>query len=312
MQTHLPSTFYTASPDFGFLIVLYLFLGGIAGGSFVLAGLLRLFGRAEDRPYIHIAIFVAFVGAAISGLLLVADLSAPLRFWHMMIQNHTGLPMFKWWSPMSDGVWILLVFGFFALIATLESIVELDILRLRALPGYGALRVLTRPALSKVTAIGGIICGLALAGYTGVLLAVTNRPLWADSSWLGLVSLLSAISTSIAALLLLSHWRRVRVTSAVEWMGKFDSITLIFELIAIACFLVSLGNASQALMNAWGVLFVLGVVIAGIIVPWLMQRRPNHSVILSATLVLVGGFLLRLIILQASERIHVVGTQVMR
>jgi formate-dependent nitrite reductase membrane component NrfD len=309
VQTNLPSTFFTAPPGFGWFIILYFFIGGIAGGALMLAGLLRLFGRAEDRPYIVLASALALVGAAISGLLLIVDLSVPVRFWHMVVENHTGRLMFKWWSPMSVGVWILLAFSVFALLATLESLAELDSPRLR---GRRALRQLTRPWIVKAGAIGGIVSGLALAGYTGVLLAVTNRPLWADSSWLGLVFLLSAVSTSMAALLLLSHWRRVRVTPTVEWLGRFDSIALIFEVIAIAAFLISLGDAARALLNLWGVLLVLGVIVAGIVVPFVLQRRPSHSVVLPAVLVLVGGLLLRVVILLGSERIHVVGTQAVR
>ena len=50
----------------------------------------------------------------------------------------------------------------------------------------------------------GSIFGLFLAGYTGVLLAVTNRPIWADSTLLGLLFLVSGASTGAAAL---SCWR---------------------------------------------------------------------------------------------------------
>lgn len=308
-QTDLPSTFFTAPPGFGWYIILYFFIGGIAAGALLLAGLLRLFGRAEDRPYIFMANMLAITGAVISGLLLVVDLGSPLRFWHMVIQNHTKLPMLKWWSPMSVGVWILVFFSLFALLALIESMTEQDHARLRALRAFG---ILSRPAISRLVALGGIISGLGLAGYTGVLLAVTNRPLWSDSSWLGLVFLLSAVSTSIAALLLLAHWRRVRVTPAVEWLSRFDRVALLFELLAIAGFLLSLGAAARALLNVWGVLLVLGVVVAGIVMPWFMQRRPQHSVVLPAVLVLAGGFLLRVVILFASDRIHVVGTQVIR
>ena len=55
MQTNLPSTFFTAPPGFGWFIILYFFIGGIAGGALMLAGLLRIFGRTEDRAYIQIA-----------------------------------------------------------------------------------------------------------------------------------------------------------------------------------------------------------------------------------------------------------------
>lgn len=306
MQAHLPSTFFTAPPGFGWFIILYFFVGGIAGGALMLAGLLRLYGGPEDRPYVRIASFLAFAGALLSGILLTVDLSAPLRFWHMMIQNHTGQPMFKWWSPISDGVWILLLFGFFSFVASLEALTEDDWPMLRPI------RFIAREPFVAVGAIGGIIFGLALAGYTGVLLAVTNRPLWADSSWLGVVFLLSAVSTSMAALMLLSRWRRVHASSTVEWLVRLDLVALVLELIAIVCFLVSLGDAAQALLNAWGVLLVLGVIVAGIVVPFVLQRRPNHDVVLPAALVLVGGFLLRVVVLLASEQIHVVGTQVLR
>jgi protein NrfD len=306
VQTDLPGTFFTAPPGFGWFIILYFFIGGIAGGALLLAGLLRLFGTAADRPYIRIASLVAFAGAVISGILLIIDLSAPLRFWHMVIQNNTGRLMFKWWSPMSAGVWILVLFGFFSLVALLESLAADDHPRVRAL------RVLARPPLATIGAVGGIIFGLALAGYTGVLLAVTNRPIWADSSWLGILFLFSAVSTAMATLLLLTHWRRVDAAITNDWLARFDNVTLVLELIAIVCFLISLGGAARALLNAWGVVLVLGVIVAGIIVPLLLQRRPSHSVVLPAVLVLAGGFMLRMVIMLSSEQIHVSGVQVFR
>lgn len=306
MQTDLPATFFTASPEFGWPIILYFFIGGIAAGALLLAGLLGLFGTASDRPYIRIASFVALVGALISVIVLILDLTVPLRFWHMVIQNHTGHLVLKWWSPMSDGIWILTLFSFFALVAVLESLALDDRPRLRAL------RFLSRSPFRAIGAIGGIVSGLALAGYTGVLLAVTNRPLWADSSWLGIVFLFSAVSTAVATLLLLTHWRRVGSAITNDWLARFDNVTLVLELLAIVCFLISLGGAARALLNAWGVVLVLGVIVVGIILPLVIQRRPSHSVVLPAVLVLAGGFMLRMVIMLSSEQIHVSGVQVFR
>jgi protein NrfD len=306
VQTDLPATFFTAPPGFGWLIILYFFIGGIAGGALLLAGLLRFFGAAADRPYIRISSFVAFIGAVVSGVLLIVDLSAPLRFWHMVIQNNTGRLMFKWWSPMSVGVWILLLFSFFALVAVLESLAMDDHPRLRAF------RFLSRTPFATIGALGGIVSGLALAGYTGVLIAVTNRPVWADSSWLGIVFLFSAVSTAMATLLLLSHWRRVGSAVTNDWLARFDNVTLVLEFLAIVCFLISLGGAARALLNAWGAVLVLGVMVVGIILPLLLQRRSSHSVVLPAVLVLAGGFMLRMVIMLSSEQIHVSGVQVFR
>src|SRR5918994_3851182 len=118
------STYFTVSPDWGWLIVLYFFFGGLAGGSFFLAALIDLFGRPEDRPLARLGYYIAFPCVVISGLLLTLDLTRPLRFWHMLFESNTFRPMFKYWSPMSLGSWALLIFGIFTLISFLGALVE--------------------------------------------------------------------------------------------------------------------------------------------------------------------------------------------
>src|SRR5690606_34310726 len=95
------STWVTLSPHWGWCIVFYFFIGGLAGGCYFLATLIDWFGRPEDRPLARLGYYVAFPAVLISGLLLTVDLTRPLRFWHMLIERNTGLPMFKPWSPMS-------------------------------------------------------------------------------------------------------------------------------------------------------------------------------------------------------------------
>src|SRR5204862_2968523 len=137
------------------------------------------------------------------------------------------------------------------------------------------------------------------AGYTGVLLSVSNRPVWADSSWLGLLFTLSGGSTAAAALVLLARWRRAALAGSVDWLTRFDEILLVLELVALVVFVVSLGTAARVFMSAWGVLLVLGVVLLGIVVPLVLERRRDaaptdpQSRVPAASLVLVGGCLLR-------------------
>src|SRR5207237_641768 len=99
----MSDTFFTASPHWTWWIALYFFVGGIAGSVFFLASLLQLFGRPADRPLVRLGYYLAFLGVVVSGFLLTIDLTRPLRFWHMLIQNHTGEPMFKSWVPMLVG-----------------------------------------------------------------------------------------------------------------------------------------------------------------------------------------------------------------
>lgn len=310
IQAAVPDTFFTEPPHFRWLIILYFFVGGISGGALALASLMRLFGRPKDRPFERLASYLSLAGAVISGILLILDLGVPARFWHMMIQDHTGLLMFKWWSPMSVGVWGLLVFGFFALLASLGALADEGRLR------WQPLRALARPPVAVPGAVGGLLGGLFLAGYTGVLLDVGNRPIWADSSWLGVVFLLSALSTATAALLLAARWRRAEQASTTAWLLEFDRVALILELVAIIAFLVSLGGVVHALLNGWGILLVLGVIGVGILFPLgLGARASGHTVratTMAAACVLLGGFLLRVVVLLSSEQIHVIGTQVLR
>jgi protein NrfD len=307
----MSDTFFTASPHWAWWIVLYFFVGGIAGTAFFLASLLQLFGRPADRLLVRLGYYVAFVGAIVSGFLLTVDLNRPERFWHMLIQNHTGEPMFKSWVPMSVGSWGLLLFGLFSFLAALASLSE-ERERSRLLQSAPIL-FLRRRGPSAVIAVLGSVFGLFLAGYTGVLLAVTNRPIWADSTLLGLLFLVSGASTGAAALILLAIWRRAHPAS-LDWLSWFDRRVLVLELLVLIVFLVSLGSVARVFVGWWGLVLLIGVVGVGILVPLLLERRDRvpapRNLVRSASLVLLGGFLLRVVVLLSSAEIHVLGSGV--
>jgi formate-dependent nitrite reductase membrane component NrfD len=73
---------------------------------------------------------------------------------------------------------------------------------------------------------------------------------------------------------------------------------------------VSLGAVATAWLNFWGVLLLVGVVLVGILVPLLLHHRHilgGLSVPAASVLVLVGGFILRAVVVLSSEAIHPVG-----
>jgi formate-dependent nitrite reductase membrane component NrfD len=301
----MSDTFFTAAPGWTWFIIPYFFIGGLAGGAYFIAALLTWFGRPADRPVIRSGYYVAFIGVVLSGCLLILDLTRPERFWHMLFQseNFPAL-MFKGYSPISFGAWMLLAFSGFATLSALGAWAEEG----RAPARFDSL---STGAIGRWIAAAGGVFGLAFAGYTGILLSVTNRPIWADSVWLGALFLASGVSTGAAALILLAR-RREAEGSLVEWLSSFDSRVLMFELLLLVIFLVSLGPVVQVWLSGWGVVLVLGVVIAGILVPILLHYRPGalgrtvspEPVVAAAALVLVGGFLLRLVTLLASHGIE--------
>src|SRR5215217_3464086 len=129
----MPSdTYVTASPEWHWLVIFYIFFGGIAGGSYALASLISLFGAPEDRPLARIGFDISFPAVVLCGPLLIVDLARPERFWHMVIQSERFLPMFKWWSPMSVGSWALALFGVFSFLSFLAALAEDGRLRIPA------------------------------------------------------------------------------------------------------------------------------------------------------------------------------------
>jgi protein NrfD len=292
------STFFTTSPHWGWLIVLYFFVGGLAGGSYFLAALISLFGRPEDRRLARLGYYIAFPCVVLCGLLLIADLGRPLRFWHMLIDRHTFAPMFKYWSPMSIGSWALLIFGFFSSLSFLGALAEDGRLESPALRRFAA-----PSALGRVVALVGGPFAFFIAGYTGVLLAVTNRPIWSDTSLLGLLFIVSAASSSGALIVLLAD-RFGHTTPGLADLHRLDRWVIALELLVLVAVMVALGPVLGAWLNAWGLLLLVAVAL-GMVAPLILSRgaRWQANLVLSAVLVLVGGFLLRVVIVFSSSSV---------
>lgn len=301
MPEVVPSTFFTDPPHWGWLIVWYFFLGGLAGGAAFIAALLELIGRPADRPLVRIAYYIAFPAMVIGTLLLIIDLGRPERFWHMVIQSETGRPMLKPWSPISFGTWLVALFTIFTFLGFLRAIVEDGYVRWPALAGG-----LRRLPWKVVAVIGGLL-GLWVAGYTGVLLTVTNRPIWGDTAFMGLLFLISGASTAAAALILAGHTLRVAPPTSVRRLERLDVGMMVLELLALVALVVSLGAVARVWLSWWGALLVIGVVLAGILVPLALHWRPSllgrQASVTAAVLVLIGGFLLRVVIILSSEAV---------
>src|SRR6266699_1736571 len=293
----MSDTFFSGAPHWTWFIIPYFFVGGLAGGAAFLAAVLDWFGSPEDRPVVRTGHNVAAVGAILSGLLLTIDLGKPLRFWHMLFQSE-NLPaiMFKAWSPISFGAWAILLFGLCSVLSVLGARADEGRLQSAVLRPVGGM---IRGGVAKlVSGLGGLL-GIFVAGYTGVLLSVTNRPIWADSPWLGALFVASGASTGAAALILLAP-RRGATDQSVARLSAFDTKALVVELLVLALFVASLGSVNRVWVSFWGVLLLVGVVGFGIVAPLRMHAKPAQA----ARLVLLGGFLLRLAMIFASEGIE--------
>jgi formate-dependent nitrite reductase membrane component NrfD len=207
--------------------------------------------------------------------------------------------MFKYWSPMSVGSWALLLFGIFSLLSFLAALVEDNRL------AWPVARKFRPPgALGTVNAAIGGLLGFYVAGYTGVLLAVTNRPIWSDTPLLGMLFVVSAASISAALMILLAQRSRWTMPGLVS-LHRMDTWVVALEFLVLIGVMISLGPVFRAWLNAWGLLLFFGVIVVGMLIPlalfWRREWLGDRNVTTAAALILVGGFILRLVIVFSAQ-----------
>jgi formate-dependent nitrite reductase membrane component NrfD len=246
---------FAGAPEWTWYILAYFFLAGLAGGSYFLATLLRYWGRPTDEPVARVGFYVAFAAVVICPLLLTLDLTRPLRFWHMLVNTTPGDSglNFKSESPMSVGVWALSVFSIFVAVSFADALVRDGKIRLRV---ARRLSSLLGGAVGQVWHVIGAVFGLFVAGYTGVLLAVSNQPVWSDSWALGGLFLASGLTGSAALLLILSHYRRDAADSSRGVLEIGERLFAALEVLLLVVFILTLID-DDALGEAFGLPWLL-------------------------------------------------------
>lgn len=131
----------------------YLFLGGTAGASSVLAAAAHLSGRPGLARVAKVAAATSIGGSLAA---LIHDLGRPARFLHM-------LRVLKPTSPMSVGSWLVAGYAPLAGVAAATDVAE------------------RFPRVGAAATVGAGILGPAVATYTAPLIADTAVPTWHDA-----------------------------------------------------------------------------------------------------------------------------------
>ncbi len=321
----------------GWLIAIYLFLGGMGAGSFLIASVFELSGIRYEHDFCP----TAMAGAGVSGplllvgtLLLIFDLGAGLREpWRipLMFTNFS--------SVMTWGIWIL---TFFLPICFLYGILELMhnqpgiwiwvrkqlrclARRFRFLPKLW--RLLPRPLrvvpetlpyrrIKRVICSVGSVLALGTAVYTGVLLSVVKAvPLW-NTPILPFLFLVSAISTGmglsfdLAATMAVPEIHR-RYTAMPLVHMLFIGLEVVLLALFLGLALYQGGEAAESakliLMGNRAVIFWVLVIVFGMIYPFMVHvyafARHSHgflSGILSGAGIVIAGLFVRYLIVAAA------------
>jgi formate-dependent nitrite reductase membrane component NrfD len=314
-MTYLAAEHFVRAPGWEWYILGYFFLAGLTGGCYALATLLRQVGGARTTALWRLGYLAAFPALLLCPILLTIDLGQPIRFWHMMINTTPGGVglNFKYSSPMSLGVWALLLYGIFPTVSFLEMLVldgVIDHPLARRLAG------LLGGTFGRGFELVGAVLGLFIASYTGVLLTVSNQPIWSDTWALSGLFLASGLSGSAALLALLARYRK-EAEAGESWLRTVEGYFALIELLLAAAFLATLvpaGMLSRALGFPWLLLWLLVLVSLLLPLRGLIASRPvaggGHGTLAlgaaSATavvpiLVLLGVLALRLTVIFSAQ-----------
>ncbi len=310
--------------NWGLPVILYLFLGGLGAGAGAVSAsvLLRSGGGNVPGPGFHIArwgAFIAPVMVIIGTSLIVLELgSFQAGNWFRFINLFKVINL----SPMSIGSWVL---GLFIIVSLVYAY---TFLKRDPHPGD------ERDGLRKAMAWVMVPLGVGVALYTGILLgAMPARPFW-NSPILALLFLVSALSTGVAAILLMRTLFGRRSAGDGDDQGAYmlassDVLLIGFEIAVVFLFVMyahlTIGGVKEAVNIILGgeltTLFWIGVVLLGLVLPILLEMRhviptllyqkqyaASHTMeIIVSLLVIAGGFLLRYVVVLAGQLTGPVG-----
>ena len=286
-------------------VAMYLFLGGLTAGILFFAAVMTVRNKDQVAPF------------AAARLALLAPIILSIGMTTLFLDLEHKLFVYRFYtsfqitSPMSWGAWILIV------IYPVSALQILSTLR----TGYSSLaEFVDRFALGslimdwceryrKEISLSIIPFAVMLGIYTGILLsAFSARPFW-NSGVLGVLFLVSGLSTAAALIVLLA-----RQHSEKELFTRIDLVLILAEIGLVALMLISLASGSAQHLDAlesvmggpytilfWG-LFV-GI---GLMIPLLLEileiSGVNKSLaMLAPVLVLIGGYALRQVVLDAGQ-----------
>jgi formate-dependent nitrite reductase membrane component NrfD len=284
------------SPHWPFLIDVYFFLGGLAGGAFVFATAAQILNPRRYRDVIRVGYYLALAALIPCPLILIVDLGVPSRFLNMLMRFNVD-------SPMSMGAWALLGFSVCAGLAALFTLLE----------DFGRSRDLT--GAKRLVGVIGSAFGFFLAAYPGVLIGATARPLWIEGHALGALFLAVGASTGAAAMALILVVMGRRAADQVGSVRVLTVVALVIQILAVIAFIGSVqASGSVAATSAlkgllagpFAMLFWGGAIVIGSVLPLLLglvslRSRSLGLTALTSVLVLVGGFLVKYVIMAAGQ-----------
>lgn len=293
----------------GWLIAIYLFLGGLGAGAFIVSAIVSLVTGERFKSTVRFGAWVSAIAIAAGVLVLLIHSGKPFRALVMF----NSFDNFSSW--MAIGAWLLfgaiLFNGLFALLWT-------DRVQ-NWLNGHMNWLYKARKPLRVILAVLGIFINLGVAIYTGILLSVLPfRPLW-NTWWLPALFTVSALDTGIG---IVTGYATLgeRADGAKKLrvgLEAFIITVIIAEGVVLYLYLSNMLKSGGEVVRSvelltkgvlsipfWGVVVGMGLAIPLIIclfqLSGLLKKKAAFVVpLIGLTSCLIGGWTLRFLVLSA-------------
>ena len=278
----------------GWLIIIYLFLGGLGAGAYLTSFAAEKGWLGQDTRLKHAGYYLAAPCVAVGSLILVADLGISYtEIWKIfaMFSNIN--------SVMSWGIYILTFFIVVGIICIYYT--------------WKGLKIPT------VWSYFGAILALGTGIYTGVLLSVVNAvPFW-NTFLMPVLFVVSALSTGLAATSLLSHFTEKSQANEEVNANKTHLVLVLLEIILVVLLLafaaagingrVAADSVSSILTGTLALPFWLLLIVIGLIIPLIYYYTKTSTKNLTKTdgdklfatisdiAILIGGLTLRAVVI---------------
>ena len=271
--------------DWSWLIAVYLFLGGVAGGAYTI-GAINSFIGSHLGLSTTVGLWISFPAIIIGTLFLIVDLGSPSRAFLAGMKPGT--------SWIARGTWIIAAF-------IVLSFVHL-ILHQFTTFGESA----NGSTVMNIIAICGIAFAVGTMAYTGILLGASKGiPFW-RSGIVPVVFIISAMVTGHFAIMLgiALFGNPGTSVSLLQTMALEAVVLVVVEVLAIVLFLQAAFRQPDPRESAERILrkrlFVVGYFILGLAAPVVIMLTVYKSTsgvggtaALGALLGLLGGLILR-------------------
>jgi formate-dependent nitrite reductase membrane component NrfD len=285
----------------GWEIPLYLFIGGLVAGILFFSTLFYIRGREKEYATTVKRVSILAGPLLVLGLgALFLDLSHKLYVWRFYT-------IIRWESPMSWGSWTLLVItplSFLWSMVWIEDIWPKFKWPLDWLEKFVTFLKKYKSQMAWVLLVGSLVLGM----YTGILLSAFNaRPFW-NSAILGPLFLVSGLSTGAALIIIFSKSENEK-----KLFSKIDVTLIGLELFLLIHLFMGFLASTQVHIEAadlflggeytavfWVLVVGMGLILPGIIE--ILELRGYHvPVLIPSVLVLIGGLILRFIVVDAGQ-----------